>query len=84
MVGGGIAPIVSIALVQAFHTAFAVSGYVLAALVLTLLALWLAPDTSRVNHGFFTSEVVTQATAAHVRARRRGGPMILRDPMLGK
>ncbi|MBO0847855.1 MAG: MHS family MFS transporter, partial [Pseudonocardia sp.] len=47
IVGGGIAPIISIALVRAFHTAFAVSGYVLAMAILTLIALRLAPETSR-------------------------------------
>jgi metabolite-proton symporter len=47
IVGGGIAPIVSIALVRVFHTAFAVSGYVLAMVILTLIALKLAPETSR-------------------------------------
>ncbi|WP_028921171.1 MFS transporter [Pseudonocardia acaciae] len=46
IVGGGIAPIISIALVQKFHTAFAVSGYVLAMVVLTLIALKFAPETS--------------------------------------
>jgi metabolite-proton symporter len=47
VVGGGIAPIVSIALVETFHTAYAVSGYVLAMVVLTLIALKLAPETSQ-------------------------------------
>ncbi|MBO0883747.1 MAG: MFS transporter, partial [Mycobacterium sp.] len=47
VVGGGIAPIVSIALVHTFHTAYAVSCYVLAMVVLTLIALKLAPETSR-------------------------------------
>jgi metabolite-proton symporter len=53
VMGGGIAPIISIALVQAFHTPFAVSGYVLVTLVLTLLALRLAPETSYINHDYF-------------------------------
>jgi metabolite-proton symporter len=46
VIGGGIAPIVAIALVRAFGTSFAVSVYVLAMMVLTLLALALAPETS--------------------------------------
>ncbi|MBO0873415.1 MAG: MHS family MFS transporter [Pseudonocardia sp.] len=58
VVGGGIAPIVSIALVQAFHTPFAVSGYVLATLVLTLLALRLAPETSYISHDYFRTDPV--------------------------
>ncbi|MGH3584817.1 MAG: MFS transporter [Pseudonocardia sp.] len=47
VVGGGIAPIVSIALVKTFHTAYAVSVYVLAMVILTLIALKFAPETSR-------------------------------------
>jgi metabolite-proton symporter len=44
--GGGIAPIVAISLVGAFGTAYAVSVYVLAMVVLTLAALAVAPETS--------------------------------------
>lgn len=47
VIGGGLAPVISIALVETFHTAFAVSGYVLAMVVLTLIALRLAPENSR-------------------------------------
>jgi metabolite-proton symporter len=47
VLGGGIAPLVSIALVRAFGTPFAVSCYVLAMAVLTLVALALAPETAR-------------------------------------
>jgi metabolite-proton symporter len=47
VLGGGIAPIVAIALVRAYGTPFAVSVYVLAMMVLTLLALALAPETSQ-------------------------------------
>jgi MFS family permease len=47
IVGGGIAPIISIALVRVFHSAFAVSVYVLAMMILTLIALKFAPETSR-------------------------------------
>jgi metabolite-proton symporter len=46
ILGGGIAPIVAIALVDATGTSFAVSGYVLAMVVLTLIALAVAPETS--------------------------------------
>src|SRR3954463_15787037 len=46
VLGGGIAPIVAIALVEAFGTAYAVSVYVLAMMLLTLVALALAPETS--------------------------------------
>jgi metabolite-proton symporter len=46
VLGGGIAPIVAIALVHATGTASAVSVYVLAMVVLTLVALALAPETS--------------------------------------
>jgi nitrate/nitrite transporter NarK len=46
VLGGGIAPIVAIALVRATGTAYAVSVYVLAMVVLTLVALAVAPETS--------------------------------------
>jgi MFS family permease len=49
VLGGGIAPIVSIALVKATGTAFAVSGYVLAMTIITLVTLWFAPETARVD-----------------------------------
>jgi metabolite-proton symporter len=49
ILGGALAPIVSIKLVQATGSAFAVSGYVLVALLITLVALWFAPETSRVD-----------------------------------
>src|SRR4051812_23247173 len=46
VLGGGIAPIVAIALVDATGTAYSVSVYVLAMVVLTLIALAVAPETS--------------------------------------
>jgi MFS family permease len=46
VLGGGIAPIVAIALVGATGTSYAVSVYVVAMLLLTLIALALAPETS--------------------------------------
>ncbi len=49
VLGGGIAPLVSIALVEQFDTAYAVSFYVLAMVALTLVALAVAPETSRVD-----------------------------------
>jgi len=47
--GGGIAPLVSIALTGAFGSAYAVSFYVLAMLLLTLIALALALETAWTN-----------------------------------
>jgi MFS family permease len=47
--GGALAPIVSIKLVQVTGSAFAVSVYVLAALLLTLVALWFAPETAHID-----------------------------------
>jgi hypothetical protein len=46
VIGGGIAPIVAISLVNALGTAYAVSVYVLAMVVLTLAALAVTPETS--------------------------------------
>ena len=47
--GGALAPIISIKLVQVTGSAFAVSAYVLVALLITLVALWFAPETSRID-----------------------------------
>jgi MFS family permease len=49
ILGGALAPIISIRLVQATGSAFAVSAYVLVALLITLVALWFAPETSKVD-----------------------------------
>jgi MFS family permease len=49
VISGGIAPIVAIALVRGFGSAFAVSGYVLAMLLITLVALAFAPETARAD-----------------------------------
>ena len=49
VLGGGIAPLVSIALVKATGTAFSVSFYVLAMVALTLVALAVAPETARID-----------------------------------
>ena len=49
VLGGGIAPLVSIWLVKETGTPFAVSFYVLAMVVLTLVALAVAPETSRID-----------------------------------
>jgi MFS family permease len=54
---GAIAPIVSIALVSKFHTPFAVSIYVLAMLVLTLIALKASPETARLDLRYDTPDV---------------------------
>ncbi|MDT7749186.1 MAG: hypothetical protein QOD96_2848, partial [Pseudonocardiales bacterium] len=51
------APIVSIALVSKFHTPFAVSIYVLAMLVLTLIALKASPETARLDLRYDTPDV---------------------------
>jgi metabolite-proton symporter len=47
--GGALAPIISIKLVQTTGTAMSVAVYVLVALSITLVALWFAPETSRVD-----------------------------------
>jgi MFS family permease len=49
VVSGAIAPIVSIALYRSFGTAYAVSGYVLAMLLITLVALACAPETAHAD-----------------------------------
>jgi metabolite-proton symporter len=47
ILGGALAPIIAVKLVQTTGSAFAVSVYVLAMLVITGIGLWLAPETSR-------------------------------------
>ncbi|WP_028934948.1 MFS transporter [Pseudonocardia spinosispora] len=49
VISGGIAPIVSIALVAQFGTVYAVSVYVVAMLALTLIALKAAPETAHAD-----------------------------------
>jgi metabolite-proton symporter len=49
VLGGALAPIISIKLVQVTGTAYSVSIYVLAALAITLVGLWFAPEMSRVD-----------------------------------
>jgi metabolite-proton symporter len=46
ILGGALAPIVAVKLVQVTGSAFAVSVYVCAMLVITGIALWLAPETA--------------------------------------
>ena len=63
VLSGGIAPIVSIALVARFGTAYAVSVYVLAMLVLTLVALKYAPETAHRDLTEEQPDAITPATA---------------------
>ena len=49
VLGGALAPIIAIALLDAFGTAFAISLYVLAMLLITIIALWFAPETAAVD-----------------------------------
>jgi metabolite-proton symporter len=49
ILGGALAPLISIKLVQVTGSAFAVSAYVLVALLITLVALWFAPETSKTD-----------------------------------
>jgi MFS family permease len=49
ILGGALAPIISIWLVDTTGTPLAVSAYVLVALLITLVALWFAPETSKAD-----------------------------------
>jgi metabolite-proton symporter len=49
ILGGALAPIISIWLVDTTGSAFAVSAYVLVALLITLVALWFAPETAKAD-----------------------------------
>jgi zinc transporter ZupT len=49
VLGGALAPIISIALLDRFDSALPVAIYVLAGLVVTIVSVWLAPETSRID-----------------------------------
>jgi MFS family permease len=68
--GGALAPIISIQLVRTTGSAFAVSAYVLVALLITLVALWFAPETSRAD---LHADDPAQATPAAPPARGAPG-----------
>jgi metabolite-proton symporter len=63
VLSGGIAPIVSIALVARFGTPYAVSVYVLLMLALTLIALKCAPETAHVDLTEEQPDAITPARA---------------------
>jgi MFS family permease len=49
ILGGALAPIISVALLDRYETSVAVSCYVVAVLVLTAVCVLLAPETSRID-----------------------------------
>jgi metabolite-proton symporter len=49
VLGGALAPIISIALLDRFDSPLPVSLYVLAGLVITAVSVWLAPETARID-----------------------------------
>ena len=49
ILGGALAPIISVALLDRYDTSLVVSGYVVAMLVVTAVCVLLAPETSRVD-----------------------------------
>ena len=49
ILGGALAPIISVALLDRFDTSIAVSVYVVAMLLVTITCVWLAPETSRID-----------------------------------
>ena len=49
IVGGALAPIISVALLDRFDTSIAVSVYVVAMLMITITCVLLAPETSRID-----------------------------------
>ena len=49
IVGGALAPIISVALLGRFDTSIAVSVYVVAMLLVTITCVLLAPETSRID-----------------------------------
>jgi hypothetical protein len=49
ILGGALAPILSVALLDRYDTSLAVSFYVVAVLALTAVCVLLAPETSRID-----------------------------------
>jgi len=49
VLGGALAPIISIALLDRFDSALPVALYVLAGLLITMVSVWLAPEASRID-----------------------------------
>ena len=49
VLGGALAPIISIALLKRFDSALPVALYVLGGLVITMVSVWLAPETARID-----------------------------------
>jgi metabolite-proton symporter len=49
VLGGALAPIISIALLKRFDSALPVALYVLGGLVITIVSVWLAPETARID-----------------------------------
>ena len=49
IIGGALAPIISVALLDRFDTSLAVSLYVVAMIVITVICVLLAPETSRID-----------------------------------
>jgi MFS family permease len=49
VLGGALAPIISIALLKQFDSALPVALYVLGGLVITMVSVWLAPETARID-----------------------------------
>ena len=49
VLGGALAPIISIALLKRFDSPLPVSLYVLGGLLITMVSVWLAPETARID-----------------------------------
>jgi hypothetical protein len=49
IVGGALAPIISVALLDRYDTSLAVSFYVVVVLAITTVCVFLAPETSRID-----------------------------------
>ncbi len=70
IVGGGLAPIVSTALLDRFQTPVAVAVYVVAMLVVTGVCVLLAPETSKVD--LHAEPAVSAGSAGSARSKRHG------------
>jgi hypothetical protein len=61
IIGGALAPIISVALLDRFDTSIAVSVYAVIMLVVTIICVLLAPETSKID---LHAESMDQPTSA--------------------
>ena len=82
IVGGALAPIISVALLDRFDTSVAVSVYVVAMLLVTIICVLLAPETSQID--LHADPAEEEPALAGPRRRRGGMPTVDLNSDLGE